>query len=81
MRLPQTVGLSAILLVLGSGIGLAQTPAPATSAPDTSAPAASGPEAKGIAKECSQQGTSKGLHGKERRKFRADCKKTGGKPS
>ena len=80
MRLLQTIGLSAILLVLGSGIGLAQTPAPATSAPETSAPAASGPEAKGIAKECSQQATAKGLHGKERRKFRADCKKSGGKP-
>jgi hypothetical protein len=80
MRLPQTIGLSAILLVLGSGIGLAQTPAPATP-PDSSAPAASGPEAKGIAKECSQQATAKGLHGKERRKFRADCKKSGGKPS
>jgi hypothetical protein len=80
MRLPQTIALSAILLVLGSGIGLTQTPAPTTPAPDTSAPAA-GPEAKGIAKECSQQATAKGLHGKERRKFRADCKKSGGKSS
>jgi hypothetical protein len=80
MRLSQTIGVSAILLLFGSGIGFAQTPAPATPAPDTSAPAA-GPEAKGIAKECSQQATAKGLHGKDRRKFRAECKKTGGKPS
>ena len=79
MRLSQTIGLPAILLVLGSGIGLAQTPAPATPAPDTSAPAA-GPEAKGIAKECSSQATAKGLHGKDRRKFRAECKKSGVKP-
>jgi hypothetical protein len=80
MRLSQTIGVAAILLVFGSGIGFAQTPAPATPTPDASAPAA-GPEAKGIAKECSQQATSKGLHGKERRKFRADCKKSGGKSS
>jgi psiF repeat len=80
MRLSQTIGLSAILLALGCGIGLAQTPAPATSTPESTAPAASGPETKGIAKECSSQATAKGLHGKERRKFRADCKKTGGKP-
>ena len=77
MRFSQTIGVSAILLVFGSGIGFAQTPAPATPAPET--PAA-GPEAKGIAKECSQQATAKGLHGKDRRKFRAECKKTGGKP-
>jgi hypothetical protein len=82
MRLSQTLGLSAILLVFGSGIGFAQTPAPATSAPDTSAPAAaSGADTKGVAKECSSQATAKGLHGKERRKFRADCKKSGGKTS
>ena len=81
MRLSQTLGLSAILLVFGSGIGFAQAPAPATPAPDTSAPAASGAETKGVAKECSSQATAKGLHGKERRKFRADCKKSGGKTS
>jgi hypothetical protein len=79
MRLSSIIGLSAILLVLGSGTGLAKTPAPATPPPEASAPAA-GPEVKGIAKECSQQASAKGLHGKDRRKFRAECKKTGGKP-
>ena len=77
MRLSQTITLSAILVVLGSGMGLAQSPKPDTPAPA----AASDTDKKAISKECSAQATAKGLHGKERQKFRADCKTNGGKPS
>jgi hypothetical protein len=76
MRLSQTITLSAIVVVLGSGMGLAQSPKPDTPAPA----AASATDKKAISKECSAQATAKGLHGKERQKFRADCKKSGGKP-
>jgi hypothetical protein len=34
-----------------------------------------------ISKACSEQADAKGLHGKERKKFRAKCKRSGGKPS
>jgi hypothetical protein len=32
-----------------------------------------------IAKACSAQADSKGLHGAERKKFRSECKRNGGK--
>ena len=36
-------------------------------------------EKKAISKACSDQANAKGLHGKERKKFRAECKHKGGK--
>lgn len=63
----------------------AQTPAPAkpAAAPATTvAPAAEKSAAKprsAVSLECSKQADAKGLHGKERKKFRSDCKKTAGK--
>jgi len=61
-------------LVIGAGAAAAQTSAPPAtkSSPD---------EKKAISKSCSDQATAKGLHGKERKKFRSDCKKNAGKPS
>jgi hypothetical protein len=35
---------------------------------------------KAISKSCSDQANAKGLHGKARKKFRAECKHAGGKP-
>ena len=32
-----------------------------------------------ISKQCSAQADAKGLHGKDRKKFREECKKSGGK--
>jgi hypothetical protein len=70
-----------------AGSAFAQAPA-ATPTPTTkSAPAAkTAPTEKATEKprteaslECSKQADAKGLHGKERHKFRAACKKTGGK--
>ncbi len=37
------------------------------------------PAKTAISKACSAQADAKGLHGKERHKFRSDCKKNGGK--
>jgi hypothetical protein len=83
------LALSVVVFLLGAGAVLAQAPAdtkPATdskSAAAPSTPAAGGDKAdrKAISKTCSDQATAKGLHGKERKTFRAECKKNGGKPA
>ena len=54
-------------LVLGISAATAETAAPAP------APTKKERSAKSI--ECSKQADAKGLHGKERQKFRAKCKK------
>lgn len=65
--------LSTLLVLLGSSVCLAQTPDPA-------APAA--PRDKtAISKSCTDQANQRGLHGKKRKTFRAQCKKNGGNPS
>jgi hypothetical protein len=91
MRSSRGLALSMAVLLLSAGVALAQAPAdtkPATdSKPAASKPAAATPAAgdkadkKAISKICSDQATAKGLHGKERKAFRADCKKNGGKPA
>ncbi len=91
MRSSRGLTLSVVVLLLGTGAALAQAPAdtkPATdSKPAVSKPAAATPAAgdkadkKAISKACSDQATAKGLHGKERKTFRAECKKNGGKPA
>jgi psiF repeat-containing protein len=63
------------------GTAFAQTPAPAPAAPaakpapmaKTTEPKAK-PEMTAESKECSAQADAKGLHGKERKKFRSECK-------
>jgi hypothetical protein len=70
----------ASLLLMGSAF--AQTPAPAT--PAAPAPAAKmapadkkAPAVHSAASvECSKEADAKGLHGKDRKKFRSECKKT-----
>jgi hypothetical protein len=62
-----------------SSAAFAQTAAPAA-APAATAPAATAPMAKkphsAASLECSKEADAKGLHGKERKKFRSECKKT-----
>lgn len=64
----------------------AQTPAPAKPAPSSPAKPAAASSVKPAgnadqqtrsvkSKECSAQADQKGLHGKARKKFRAECKK------
>jgi hypothetical protein len=82
------IAISAALLSLTISVGtaFAQAPAPAP-APSTPAPAAqpaapakmSTDDKKAVSKSCSDQANAKGLHGKARKKFRSDCKHTGGK--
>jgi phosphate-selective porin len=81
------VAVASLMLI---GAASAQSPAPTPAPMTKSAPAEKmAPAAKTDAKttkprtevslECSKQADAKGLHGKERHKFRSDCKKTGGK--
>jgi hypothetical protein len=80
MRLSQTITLSALVILMGSGICLAQSPKPTAAAPTTApAPAPADADKKALSKQCSDQANTKGLHGKERKKFRSECKKSGGK--
>ena len=67
----------ASLLLMSSAF--AQATAPATPAPAAkAAPAEKKAEKPRTAAslECSKEADAKGLHGKERKKFRSDCKKT-----
>jgi hypothetical protein len=66
-----------LCLVIGTGATFAQTPAPA----GQSSPAVRTNKAdkEAISKACSDQANAKGLHGKERKKFRSACKGAGGK--
>jgi len=59
--------------VLGIGTVSAQTTTPAPDA--KAAPKAPKKERTAKSIECSKQADAKGLHGKERKKFRAKCKK------
>ena len=71
------LALAASLLLAGSA--LAQTPAPAaTPAPTAKAEKAQKPRTA-ASLECSKEADAKGLHGKERKKFRSECKKGGAK--
>jgi hypothetical protein len=63
-----TLVTAAALSAFLAGSAFAQTAAPA---PAKAAPVAH--SAKSI--ECSKEADAKGLHGKERKKFRAECKK------
>ena len=56
----------------------AQTTAAPAAKSDAAAPAPAAKTAKphsAVSIECSRQADEKGLHGKERRKFRSECKK------
>ena len=66
--------LLAFSLGLGSAFAQAPDKHPAT-------PANSDAEKSAISKACSDQANTKGLHGKDRKKFRSECKKNGGKAS
>jgi invasion protein IalB len=68
------IAVSAFLaLMIGAAAAFAQAPA--------AAPAKMTPEQKqAISKSCTDQANTKGLHGKERKKFRSECKHNAGKP-
>ena len=72
MKISKSVMVSAFVVLIGSSAAFAQLAATAKPS-DT--------EKKAISKTCSDQATAKGLHGKERKAFRSECKKNGGKPA
>ena len=80
--------VAAMLLSLAIGVGPAlaqQDQQPPAAAPVAAPPAKSTtkstmtPEKQAISKACSDQANAKNLHGDERKKFRAECKRKGGK--
>ena len=84
MTLSSRVAATAIASLFLMGSAFAQTAAPAA------APAATAPAAKMDKKpvvhtaaslECSKEADAKGLHGKERKKFRSECKKGAAAPA
>lgn len=74
----------ASLMLAGSAFAQTTT-TPAPAAPAATAPAAKAAPGKAKSERtaaslaCSTQADAKGLHGKERKKFRSDCKKNAGK--
>jgi hypothetical protein len=73
MRFSTALMLPAFFALIGSGGVFAQT-VPATK------PTAADLERKAIAKACADQAKAQNLHGKEKKTFRVECKKNGGKP-
>jgi phosphate-selective porin len=70
--------LVSLMLATSAFAQTAATPAPA--APATSAaPAKAKPERTAASLECSKQADEKGLKGKDRKKFRSQCKRDAGK--
>ena len=87
MKLSSRAAIAGFASLMLIGAASAQTPAAPAAAPAAkAAPADTKATATKTAKprteislECSKQADAKGLHGKERHKFRAECKKGGGK--
>jgi hypothetical protein len=82
MKVSSRVATAVALSLLFAGAAFAQTattPAPAGPAaktvPAKMAPAKAKPGHTAASVECSAQADAKGLHGKERKKFRSECKK------
>ena len=64
------LGTALLCAAIGMGTAWAQTSAPSPMSQD---------QKKRIAKSCSDQANAKGLHSEQRKKFRSECKKAGGK--
>ncbi|MBB5575114.1 MULTISPECIES: PsiF family protein [Rhizobium] len=88
MRLVAIFAATAVVALIGTSAMGQTTTAPATTTtpmtttktPSTTAKQkAATPAQSEISKACSAQADAKGLHGKERSKFRSQCKKNGGK--
>ena len=78
----RAAGLAVAASLLLAGSAFAQTPAPSTSAPAATSKSTKPHSAASI--ECSKEADAKGLHGKERKKFRSECKakaKSAGAPA
>jgi hypothetical protein len=68
--------LGASLLLFATPVFAQTTPAPAAKS-DAAVPAAKASKPRTAESvECSKEADAKGLHGKERKKFRSECKKS-----
>ena len=79
MTLSSRAAATAFASLLLMTSAFAQTPAPATPAPAAKAAPAEKKAEKprsAASLECSKEADTKGVHGKERKKFMSDCKKT-----
>ena len=80
IRVSSHIAANILAAILISGAAFAQSPTPP--APASTKMTAKPPVVRTAASlECSKEADAKGLHGKERKKFRSDCKKTGAKPN
>jgi hypothetical protein len=70
MKISSRAAATAFASLLLMGSAFAQTAAPAAKS-DTKAPMVH----SAASLECSKEADAKGLHGKERKKFRSECKK------
>ena len=79
MTISSRVAVTAFASLFLISSAFAQTTAPATPAPaaKTAPMAPADKKARSAASlECSKEADTKGVHGKERKKFMSDCKKT-----
>jgi len=77
MTLASRLAVVAIASLFASGTAFAQTAAPAAKTDATTTTDKKAPkEHSAESLECSKQADAKGLHGKERKKFRSECIKT-----
>lgn len=88
MTFSSRIAATALISLMLAGSAYAQTPAtpaaPAAAAPAAPASKMAAPAAKphtAASLECSKEADAKGLHGKERKKFRSECKKGAAKPN
>jgi len=86
MRIASVLTAIAVAGFIATGAAAAATTATTTTAPATTTAApmkkattATTPQKTAISKQCSALADAQKLHGKAREKFRADCKKNGGK--
>ena len=80
MMIRTALSVAALSLAIGVGTTVAQTPTPTPAAQSAAPATTSAADKKAISKACTDQANAKGLHGKERKKFRSACKHNGGKP-
>lgn len=83
IRISAFATATAVASLLLMGAASAQTAAPAKTEAPKAAPAAKAEKAPVVhsaaSVECSKEADAKGLHGKERKKFRSECKATAAK--
>jgi psiF repeat len=75
MTLSSRVAATAFASLLLMSSAFAQTTAPATPAPAAKAEKKAEKPRSAASLECSKEADTKGVHGKERKKFMSECKK------